>query len=245
MIRIVTAHNIDDYPDLMERVWRFRHVHFVERLGWTELSKSDRREIDQFDTADAIHLILESDGRVAGYSRLLRTSGPHLLSDVYPHIMEGKAWPRERTVYEWTRCISDAEAGRFGDVQASHLLITGVLEFCLVAGIKGMVVETHPKLVAWMVETGYQVEALQAPREVNGLPVLPVYIGATRTALARHHQMFGIDHTVLAIDDGLPNPVIGHGTLRHLPELAVPHRQTAPKLPGPDLAMRCQSSGSN
>ena len=47
--------------------------------------------------------------------------------------MEGNGWPRERAVYEWTRCISDQDAGKFGNVQASHLLITGVLEFCLLA----------------------------------------------------------------------------------------------------------------
>src|SRR5215207_5544696 len=142
----------------MEKVWQFRHAQFVERLGWKELTSEDGREIDRFDTDDAIHLVAEKGERVVGYTRLLRTSGPHLLSEIYPHIMEGHDWPRGQAIYEWTRCISDEHAGKFGDIQASHMLITGVLEFCLVAGIKGLIVETHPKLVTWMLETGYLVE---------------------------------------------------------------------------------------
>jgi acyl-homoserine lactone synthase len=226
MLQILTAQNADEYPELMEKIWRYRHVQFVERLGWKELSSPDGRETDRFDTDDAIHLAIEKDNAIAGYTRLLRTSGSHLLSDIYPEIMEGRDWPRSDDVYEWTRCIADEKAGRIGDVQVSHMLITGVLEFCLTAGIKGLIVETHPKLVTWMLETGYKVETLHTPQVINNVPVVPVFIGATRAALARHHQMFGISGSVLQIDDGLINPVDHHGLLRHIPWLDIPVRET-------------------
>lgn len=245
MIRIVTSDNIDDHSELMEKVWRFRHVQFVERLGWTELSNEDGREVDRFDTDDAIHLVAEKDDKVVGYTRLLRTTGPHLLSDVYPQIMQGNGWPREKTVYEWTRCISDVDAGKFGNIQASHLLITGVLEFCLAAGIRGMIVETHPKLVTWMLETGYQVETLNTPQDMNGVPVVPVYIPATQAALDRHHAMFGITQSVLRIDEDLRNPVTGRGVLRHLPGLAVRREPLAPFAPDVDFGAMRESSGKN
>ena len=82
MLRIITSQNAEDHADLMERVWRFRHAQFVERLGWKELKSEDGREIDRFDTDDAIHLVVEKAERIVGYTRLLRTSGPHLLSEV-------------------------------------------------------------------------------------------------------------------------------------------------------------------
>ena len=245
MLKIITSQNMEDYPDLMEKVWRFRHVQFVERLGWKELTSEDGREIDRFDTDDAIHLVVEKDERVVGYTRLLRTSGPHLLSEVYPHIMEGHDWPRGQAIYEWTRCISDQEAGKFGDVQASHMLITGVLEFCLVAGIKGLIVETHPKLVTWMLETGYEVETLHTPQVINNVPVVPVYIGATVAALDRHHQMFGIRNSVLEIDEALANPVTGRGTLSHLPGLRIEKTPLAAYAPDVDFAAMRESSGKN
>lgn len=243
MLKVVTAQNADDQADLMDKVWRFRHAQFVERLGWKELHSEDGREIDQFDTPDAIHLIAEQRGRIVGYTRLLRTSGPHLLSEVYPHIMEGQEWPREPTVYEWTRCISDEGAERFGDVQASHLLITGVLEFCIVAGIKGLIVETHPKLVTWMLETGYKVETLHTPQVINNVPVVPVYIGATMNALHRHHAMFGIRSSVLDIEPGLVNPVHRLGALRHLPGLGVATDRLGGIAPDVDFDAMRESSG--
>jgi len=244
MMNVLTAQNVEDYPELMEKVWRFRHKQFVERLGWKELRSDDGREMDRFDTDDAIHLVVTSGDNIVGYTRLLRTSRPHLLSDVYPEIMEGNDWPRADNIYEWTRCISDDRAAKFGDVQASHVLITGVLEFCLVSGIKGMIVETHPKLVTWMLETGYKVETLNMPQVINDVPVVPVYIGATRAALERHHQMFGIRSSVLSIDEDLVNPVVGSGLLWRVPGLAAnPNRQTG-FLPEVDfVSMRETSDG--
>ena len=245
MLTVITSQNVEDHADLMEQVWRFRHVQFVERLGWKELKSQDEREIDRFDTDDAIHLVVEMDERVVGYTRLLRTSGPHLLSEVYPHIMEGHAWPREASVYEWTRCISDKDAGRFGHLQASHLLITGVLEFCLISGIKGMIVETHPKLVAWMLETGYDVQTLHTPQVINSVPVVPVYIPATRAALDRHHAMFGVHQSVLDIDEGLINPVTGRGTLSRLPGLRAPRIPLAAYTADVDFGAMRESSGKH
>ena len=58
------------------------------------------------------------------------------------------------------------------------------------------------------------------PQMMNGVPIVPVYIGATRAALERHHRMFGIDGSVLSIDAALTNPVTGRGVLHHLPTLA-------------------------
>jgi acyl-homoserine lactone synthase len=217
MIHVITSQNAGDHDDLMEQVWRFRHRQFVERLGWTELRSEHGREFDRFDTDDAIHLALVKAGAVVGYTRLLRTSGPHLLANIYPEIMQGHSWPRADDIYEWTRCICDEQAGSIGGVQASHMLITGILEFCLLAGIRGMIVETHPKLVTWMRETGYEVQALNATQVINGVPVVPVYIGAAMPALQRHRQMFGIEASVLSLDEGLLNPVTGQALLCSLP----------------------------
>ncbi|MFM2281549.1 MAG: hypothetical protein RLZZ444_3780 [Pseudomonadota bacterium] len=244
MVHIITAQNRDEHEALMEDVWQFRHRQFVDRLGWKELSSDDGRERDRFDTDDAIHLVVSKANRVVGYTRLLRTSEPHLLSEVYPELMDGADWPRAADIYEWTRCISDQEAGLIDEVQASHLLITAVLEFCLVAKIRGLIVETHPKLVNWMLETGYKVETLAAPKEMKGVPVVPVYIGATLSALQRHQSMFGIRHSTLEIDEGLINPVDGRSLLRHLPTVAPAKAAAGPYFPEVDFGAMRESSGS-
>ncbi|MGO7163528.1 hypothetical protein ACCS78_30340 [Rhizobium johnstonii] len=81
MIRFYVGRH-ESHGQAMEKIWRFRHEQFVERLGWEALRRNDGLEIDQFDHDRALH------------TRLLPTTEPHLSSDVYPQIMKGQAWPR-------------------------------------------------------------------------------------------------------------------------------------------------------
>ncbi|WP_107675459.1 acyl-homoserine-lactone synthase [Agrobacterium sp. LAD9] len=191
-----------------ERVWQFRHRHFVERFGWGALRKPDAREMDIFDTDEAVHLVLEDEGIILGYSRLLATNAPHLLSDVYPEIMGGRDHPRQKSVYEWTRCVAEPDAKLCG-VEASHMLLTGVAEFCLSAGIEALIVETHPKLVNLLVSNLWEVTPLAAPMVYDGALVVPIHAVPSPAALASHHRGAGINGSVLELAADASNPVTG------------------------------------
>lgn len=189
-----------------ERVWQFRHRHFVKRFGWEALRKPDCREMDIFDTDEAVHLVLENAGVILGYSRLLATNAPHLLSDVYPEIMGGRDYPREKNVYEWTRCVAEPGATLHG-VEASHMLLTGVAEFCLSAGIEALIVETHPKLVNLLVSNLWEVTPLAAPMVYDGALVVPIHASPSPVALVSHHRGAGINGSVLELTADALNPV--------------------------------------
>jgi len=191
-----------------ERVWQFRHRHFVERFGWGALRKPDCREMDIFDTDEAVHLVLENAGVILGYSRLLATNAPHLLSDVYPEIMGGRDYPRAKNVYEWTRCVAEPSA-RLCGVEASHILLTGVAEFCLSAGIEALIVETHPKLVNLLVSNLWDVTPLAAPMVYDGALVVPIHAVPSPAALASHHRGAGVNGSVLELAVDSSNPVTG------------------------------------
>ncbi len=102
MIHIVTPANAHRYADAMEQAWRLRHDIFVAEKGWTELARPDGREIDQFDTPHAVHFLAMEGDAVIGYSRLLPTTRPHLLSDVLPQLCEVER-PVGPQIWEWTR----------------------------------------------------------------------------------------------------------------------------------------------
>ncbi len=208
---------------LFEKVWRFRHRHFVERFGWEALRKSDEREIDQFDTADAIHLpLIDDEGQVLGYSRLLKTTAPHLLSDVYPELMDGRAWPTGETIYEWTRCVAEPGATIRG-IQASNALLTGVLEYCLTAGISALIVETHPKLVQLLVNNDWNVLPLCSPTMLGTDLVLPIHAEISARALMAHHRNYGINGSLLDLSFCPANPLRPEDELRTLPYLDGQH----------------------
>lgn len=205
-----------------EQIWRFRHQHFVERLGWEGLRKPDGLEIDEFDTNDAIHLALISDRTVVGYSRLLPTTKPHLLSDVYPEVAGGNDYPKGPLVYEWTRCIAEPEVSIAG-VLAANMLLTGVLEYCLVVGIEALIVETHPKLVNLLVSTGWDVMPFAAPSTLPSGLIVPICAKPLPFALTISHEQQGINGSVLELPENGTNPLTGRPLLPFLPR----HKQSA------------------
>ncbi|MES5097835.1 acyl-homoserine-lactone synthase [Agrobacterium sp. BA1120] len=205
-----------------EQIWRFRHKHFVERLGWEGLRKPDGLEIDEFDTNDAIHLALICDRTVVGYSRLLPTTKPHLLSDVYPEVAGGNDYPKGPLVYEWTRCIAEPEVSIAG-VLAANMLLTGVLEYCLVVGIEALIVETHPKLVNLLVSTGWDVMPFAAPSTLSSGLIVPICAKPLPFALTISHEQQGINGSVLELPENGRNPLTGRPLLPFLQ----PHKQSS------------------
>lgn len=208
----------------MEQIWRFRHAQFVDRLGWDDIRRPDGREVDQFDTDAAIHLPLVDDDEVVGYSRLLPTQAPHLLSDVYPELMDGEDWPRGATIYEWTRCIASDTAAPIAGVQASNVLMTAVVEYCLIAGISMLIVQTHPKLVNLLLTTGWDVTPLAAPSMFKGSLLVPISAIPSTTTLATHHQAYGINGSLLELHSGERSPLEPDRQLSRLAYLQAPHR---------------------
>src|ERR1700744_2144378 len=105
MLHMVDADNIHEYQAEMDQAYRLRHRVFVEERGWADLARSDGREIDQFDTPDAVHMLYIDEGAVIGYQRMLPSQKPHLLSDVMPYLCED-ARPVGPSIWEWTRyCV--------------------------------------------------------------------------------------------------------------------------------------------
>ena len=95
-------------PDLYSRVAHYRHQVFVDRLGW-RLQTRDGAELDQFDRPDTVYVIAEdSHQNIVGCARLLPTTGPYLLGDVFPQLLNGLSPPRSPDVWELSRfCAVD------------------------------------------------------------------------------------------------------------------------------------------
>lgn len=89
------------------------------------------------------------------------------------------------------------------------MLLTGVAEFCLSAGIEALIVETHPKLVNLLVSNLWDVTPLAAPMVYDGALVVPIHAVPSPAALASHHRGAGINGSVLELAAHASNPVTG------------------------------------
>ena len=85
------------------RVTSYRQRVFVERLGW-RLQVRDGCETDQFDRLDTVYVLVEDDaGNITGCTRLLPTTQPYLLAEVFPQLLNGMSPPRDAVVWELSR----------------------------------------------------------------------------------------------------------------------------------------------
>lgn len=78
----ITAANRPRYAAQLDQMFRQRHDVFVDRMGWRELRRDDKRDVDDYDTDDTVYLVVIDDaGEVQAHGRMNPTWGRHQLED--------------------------------------------------------------------------------------------------------------------------------------------------------------------
>lgn len=93
-------------PHVQTDLGAYRYDVFVRRLGWTIAGHSldEHAEWDEFDGPSTIHVVALDDAReICGYARLLPTTGPYLLRDVFAHLLGSSPAPQSPAVWEMSR----------------------------------------------------------------------------------------------------------------------------------------------
>jgi N-acyl-L-homoserine lactone synthetase len=129
---------------VLRRMFEARKQVFVDLLGWDVPVLHDRYEIDQFDHEEARYLVLTDDeGRHLASARLLPTTRPHLLGDLFPELCDGPL-PSGPGVFEITRFCLDrslcaVRRRRVRDALvcaiARHARATGITRYSAIAGV--------------------------------------------------------------------------------------------------------------
>lgn len=113
-MRITSGCSAELHPPLLTRMARYRHRVFVEKPGW-QLHCRDALELDQFDRDDTVYVIAQNeDGEVICTARLLPTTRPYLLGEVFPQLLNGAAPPEVPEVWELSRFASMDFSGSTG-----------------------------------------------------------------------------------------------------------------------------------
>lgn len=207
---IITSRNTADETELLEQCYRLRHRIFVEECGWQLPATPDGREIDPFDTPEAVHLAVVEDGRPVAYSRLLPTMRPHLLSEVYPELLGGAPLPRASWIYEWTRfCVArERRDGVSAMSRPGQLIFVAVAELCLAAGIHAVTLQSDPIWLTRFLELGWRTRPLALPQTYAGQLVVPLIADVTEQTLEEMRQVFDIDRPLLSADAMRPAELV-------------------------------------
>ncbi len=109
MLRYVYADELHRYSLLSEGMFKDRADQFKTRLGWDVQVNSRGEERDQYDELNPLYVIWEeTDGSHGGSMRVLPTTGPVMINDVFGHLTGGSPVCDPR-IWEVTRfCLSRA-----------------------------------------------------------------------------------------------------------------------------------------
>lgn len=147
MIKIVEGVDRDRHPALIDAMFRMRAAVFADRLDW-DVSVTNGWEVDRFDAEDPLYLLSvdENTGALQGAVRLLPTTGPNMLRDVFPVLVPGGA-PASPLIWESSRfAVNPAALNVCDRAEANHVvngttieLLCGIVEVCQSAAIEHVV----------------------------------------------------------------------------------------------------------
>ena len=120
-------------------------------IAWAGRSRSrtDGRSTG-FDGLDPAYLVgLDDEGHVVSCTRLLQTTGPHMLADVFASILDGEPPLRSSRVWEASRFCVDtqrlkAKGGLRGISRATCEIVIGINDYGMAAGISDIVAVIDP-----------------------------------------------------------------------------------------------------
>jgi N-acyl-L-homoserine lactone synthetase len=143
MIRLIPGSHRADFPREIAQMHEIRKRTFYDRLHW-QVKTLRSWEIDEFDALNPLYLIsIGTDGAVRGSLRLLPTTGPNMLADVFPELLPDGLRIESATIWESSRFFVDQEAAseRSENLlnRTTGELLVGIVEIGLLAGLTEVV----------------------------------------------------------------------------------------------------------
>lgn len=162
----------------LDELYQFRYTVFKERLQWN-LATHGNRELDQFDQFDPLYVLITNNQHVTGCARLLPTTGPYMLKDIFPYLTDGKPLPAANDVWELTRfaVFPDAEKDPRAAIHRSTAdVLRAVGEAASANGVNSCLAVTNLPVERLMRRTGLPIERLGKPRKIVGHPCVALSV---------------------------------------------------------------------
>jgi acyl homoserine lactone synthase len=145
MLKLIPGSSASLFPMDVDAMFMNRALTFSERLGWNVVVK-DGCERDAFDELNPLYLVsVDPDTeQYWGSLRLLPTTGPNMLRDVFPFLLDEGQVVESATIWESSRiCALSVEgqperSGRGVNFVLGELLV-GIGEVAILAGLTQIV----------------------------------------------------------------------------------------------------------
>jgi acyl homoserine lactone synthase len=206
MLKLIEGSYASFFPRETDAMFRNRAQTFSERLGWDVVVKNGY-ERDVFDDANPLYLVsVDPDTEEYwGSLRLLPTTGPNMLRDVFPYLLGEGQVIESATIWESSRiCVIGAEGqperGRNGINPALLELLLGIGEVALIAGLTQIVSVFDARIFRVLKAAAMNPQIIGRPQRIGGTMSYAGLFDVGEGPLRATRGVLGIEGSVLAPD---------------------------------------------
>ena len=168
--------------ELLSKISRYRHKVFIETLEW-KLETQNGVELDQFDRPDTVYVVSRDEqGDLNGCARLLPTTAPYLLSEIFPQLLNGLALPRTSDVWELSRFTAmdfnhqtTSALGEFSSSTAIQLMKEAI-RYAAEYGAKRLITVSPLGVERLLRRAGFQARRAGRPIIIDGHAMFACWI---------------------------------------------------------------------
>lgn len=187
--------------EILNLMHKFRHEVFVRRLGWS-LAAMNGLERDQYDTAEAKYVVMtDASERVTASARLLPTTSPYMLPDLFPQLLGGGNAPRHARVWELSRfatSVLESQDRRALSLSDHTLELLGsAFDLARRHGVERLILVTSIGIERLMLRAGLEPHRMAPPATVDGTLCVALFIevpaGAGEAALSTQPRQKAVE----------------------------------------------------
>jgi len=173
VIKLIQGPSAELFPDYLDAMFRSRARVFSERLGWNVVVK-DGYERDRFDDENPLYLVSVDpwSGEYWGSLRLLPTTGPNMLRDVFPFLLNNDDVIESATIWECSRICAISTGGQrkcargwVNDVLAE--LLAGMTDVATLAGLTQIVAVFDARIFRVLKSASCKPQLIGTPRRIG------------------------------------------------------------------------------
>ena len=204
MLKQIEGSFASEFPYEMDAMFRNRAQIFRDRLRWS-VAVTDGRERDEFDDANPLYLVSTDPvtKKYRGSVRLLPTTGPNMLRDVFPFLLRQGEFVESPTIWEISRicavpseCPTDRSTNWLSPTLAE--LIVGIVEVGLMAGLTQIVAVFDARIYRVIKAAGCDPQLIGRPQRIGDTMSYVGVFDTGNSPLAAIRRAVGIQGSVLA-----------------------------------------------
>jgi acyl homoserine lactone synthase len=207
VLKVIEGSRAHLFPREMDAMFRNRALTFSERLGWN-VHVEDGLERDEFDNVNPLYLVSVDPytNKYWGSLRLLPTTGPNMLRDVFPFLLDDGEYIESATIWESSRICAVAAEGqpersKNGVNQALGELLVGIGEVGLLAGLTQIVSVFDARIFRVLRAAGCNPQVIGKPQRIDATMSYAGLFDVGEDTVHRIREAVGITGSVLQRDE--------------------------------------------